>query len=99
MITDLDRREYCFEKNKALLDADATAAELQEFNTNVREARSRGQDEDLYRTVRAACEKFDIKQNLNNPHTFAYRAHGRVYPTNLRLAAMQRLMDKYEQVD
>ena len=96
MITDLDRREYCFEKNKALLDPDATGEELQEFNANVKQAKVRAQDEELHRIVRAACDKYDIKQNLNNPHTFAYRAHGRVYPTNLRLEAMQRLMDKYE---
>lgn len=99
MQTELEQREYCFEQNKALLDPDATGEELQEFNANVKQAKVRAQDEELHRIVRAACDKYDIEQNLNNPHTFAYRQCGRIYPKNLRLAAMQRLMDKYEQDD
>lgn len=95
--TDLERREYCFENNKALLDPDASGDELQEFNANVKQARARAQDEEIDKIVRAAVDKADIKQNLHNPHTFAYRCRGRIYPNNIRLAAVQRLMEKYEE--
>ena len=96
--TDLEIQEYCFSENKRLLDADATGAELQEFNANVRQAKIRAQDEELHKIVWAACEKADIKQDLSNPFPFAQR-RGRIYPKNLRPAAAQRLMNRYESID
>lgn len=95
-MTDLELKEYLFEHNQQLLDADTTADDLMRHNNNIDHLQQRAQDEDIDKLVRGLYDKARTKQNLTGHFNFALRLHGRKFPERLKKAAAERLLLKYD---
>ena len=96
-MTDQELREYCFETGQQLLGEDVTVEDLMRHNNNCDHLRMRGQDENIDKLVRGLYDKTNISQDLTGKHEFAMRLCGRIYPEQLRQAAVERLMQKYDE--
>lgn len=96
MLTQSDLREYEFTTGQHLLDGSVTGRDLLLHNDNIKHGRMRAQDEQIDALVRGLADKTNIKQRLDGRHTFAMRLHNRKWPDNLRHAAIERLMAKYD---
>lgn len=96
-MTDQELREFCFDTNQQLLAEDVTVDDLMRHNANCDHLRMRGQDEYIDKLVYDLYDKTNISQDLSGKHKFAMRLCGRIYPEQLRQAAIERLMLKYDE--
>lgn len=96
-MTEQDLREYEWESGRKLLDENATADDLMRHNSNVQSSAARGRDEAIDDMVRGLADKVRHDQDTSGRFLFAMRHHGRKYPDNIRNAAAQFLMTKYEE--